>query len=56
VFGSRSYAICDTAYASGKLSFDTIAVDNTLIDSKKAENSQATTVTKEGKELKSTYR
>ncbi len=48
-------AICDTAYASGRLSFNTIAVDSTLIDSKKEENTQATTATKEGKALKSTY-
>jgi transposase len=49
-------AICDTAYASAKLSFDTIAVDSTIIDSKKEENTQATTATKEEKASKSTYR
>jgi hypothetical protein len=46
------YAICDTAYSAGKLSIDTIAVDSTLVDSKKVENSQATMVTKEGKPSK----
>ena len=45
-------AICDTAYSAGKLSIDTVAVDSTLVDSKKVENSQATMVTKEGKASK----
>jgi transposase len=36
--------ICDTAYSTGNLSIDTVSVDSTLIDSKKAENFQVTTV------------
>jgi transposase len=47
-------AICDTAYASGMLSVNTIAVDSTLIDSKKAESTRVTTAIKEGKASKST--
>jgi transposase len=49
-------AICDTAYSAGKLSIDTVAVDSTLVDSKKVENSQATMVTKEGKASKFMHR
>ncbi len=41
-------AICDTAYNAGRLSVDTVAVDSTLIDSKKMVNFQDTTVTREG--------
>ena len=44
--------ICDTAYSIGKLSIDTVSVDSTLIDSKKAEISQITTVTREEKASK----
>ena len=46
-------AICDTAYINGNLSIDTVSVDSTLIDSKKAAITQNTTVIREGKELKS---
>ena len=49
-------AIRNTAYSTGKLSVDTVSVDSTLIDSKKAENFQGTTATREGKASKSTYR
>ena len=42
-------AICDTAYSTGNLSIDTVSVDSTLIDSKKVENFQATTVTRDEK-------
>src|SRR5512136_605742 len=45
-------AICDTAYSVGKLSIDTVAVDSTSVDSIKVANSQATMVTREGKESK----
>jgi hypothetical protein len=48
-------AICDTAYAAGKLYVDTVAVDSTLIDSKSVENFQVTTVRKEGNASKSMY-
>ena len=44
--------ICDTAYSTGNLSINTVAVDSTLIDSKKVETSQNTMVTREGKESK----
>ena len=46
-------AICDTAYHTGNLSIDTVSVDSTLIDSKKAETSQNTTVTRDEKASKS---
>ena len=42
-------AICDTAYNTGNLSIDTVSVDSTLIDSKKVENFQATTVIRDEK-------
>ena len=42
-------AICDTAYSTGNLSIDIVSVDSTLIDSKKVENFQATTVTRDEK-------
>ena len=42
-------AICDTAYTVGNLSFNTVAVDSILIDSKKGESSPFTTVIREGK-------
>ena len=42
-------AICDTAYTSGNLSLNTVAVDSTLIDSKKGESSPLTTVIRNGK-------
>ena len=48
-------AICDTAYSTGKLSIDTVAVDSTLIDSKKAAISQITTVTREGRRQSSCF-
>jgi transposase len=48
-------AICDTAYSAGILSIDTVAVDSTLVDSKKVENFQATTVTRKGKASKYTH-
>jgi len=44
--------ICDTAYSTGNLSIDTVSVDSTLIDSKKAEISQITTVIREEKASK----
>ena len=48
-------SICDTAYSAGILSIDTVAVDSTLVDSKKVENFQATTVTRKGKASKYTH-
>jgi transposase len=45
-------AICDAAYSAGKLSIYTVAVDSTIVDSKKAENSQSTMATRKGKESK----
>ena len=42
-------AICDTAYSTGKLSINTVAVDSTLIDSKKVETSRVTMAIREEK-------
>jgi transposase len=42
-------AICDASYTAGNLSIDTVSVDSTLIDSKKGESSQFTTVTRDEK-------
>jgi transposase len=49
-------AIRDAAYSTGHLSVDTVAVDSTLIDSKKVAKARGTMATREGRALKSTYR
>lgn len=49
-------AIRDAAYSTGHLSVDTVAVDSTLIDSKKVARARGTMATREGRALKSTYR
>jgi transposase len=43
-------AVQEHAYAMGKLSLETIAVDSTLIDSKKVANLLGTTATRDAKE------
>jgi transposase len=44
------FAAQEQAYANGKLSLETIAVDSTLIDSKKVANLQSTMDTRNAKE------